>query len=57
MKIYIAGKVSGLDRQDVLQKFENASNELFVFTNTTDKEINLMIEFTDKNVIHFAKVD
>ena len=36
---------------------ENASNELFVFTNTTDKEINLMIEFTDKNVIHFAKVD
>lgn len=28
MKIYIAGKVSGLDRQNVLQKFENASNEL-----------------------------
>lgn len=28
MKIYIAGKVSGLDRQGVLQKFEKASEEL-----------------------------
>lgn len=28
MKIYIAGKVSGLERQSVLQKFEKASEEL-----------------------------
>ena len=28
MKIYIAGKVSGLDRQSVLQKFEKASGEV-----------------------------